>query len=99
MAEGQMVGVEELTLESMTHLASIGRIAAQWMADRGKVRPDLVGPSGLEADLQIALVGEQLEDREMRPRLARGGPGDGHPVPLARGASDRSVDRPGPRSQ
>src|SRR3954471_4212664 len=93
MSEGEAVSVKKLTLEAILVLASIGGVARQGMTDRGEVGADLVGAAGLEADLDVALGGEQLEYLEVGARLARGGAGDGHAMALARGAADRRVDR------
>ena len=81
------------------HRPPVGDVADQRVADRREVGADLVGAPGLQPRLQIGLGGEQLEHREVGARLARGGAGDRHPVPLPRRAPDRRVDRAGARAR
>ncbi len=99
MLEGEAVGVQELALEAVAIGAAVGDVAGQGVADRGEVGADLVRAAGLQARLQVALLAQQLQHREVRARLARGGAGDRHPVALARGAADRGVDRAGARAE
>jgi hypothetical protein len=58
-----------------------------------------MGAAGLQARLQVALQGQQLQHGEVGARLPRGGAGDRHPVALAGSAADRRVDRPGSRAE
>jgi len=99
MGEGEVMGVQELALETVAHLAPVGGIAAERVADGGEVGPDLVRAPRLQASLEVGLLGQQLEDGEMGSCFARGRAGDGHPVALPGGAADRGVDRPGPRAE
>ncbi len=99
MVEGEPVGVEELALEAVLALAAVGRVADQGVADRGEVGADLVGAAGLQTGLEVGLGAEQLDHLEVGAGLARGGARDRHPVALARGASDRGVDRAGARGE
>src|SRR4051794_21741989 len=99
MGKGEPVSVEELALEAVLALTSIGGIARQGMPDRGEVGADLVDAAGLEANFDVALGAEQFEHLEVSARLARGGAGDGHAVALPRGAADRRVDRAGARGE
>src|ERR1044072_833802 len=73
--EGRPVRGQELALEAVLHLAAVGRVAGQRVADRGEVGADLVRAAGLQPGLQVGLGGERLEHLEMGAGLALGGPG------------------------
>ena len=87
------MGVQKLPLEAIPSGDAVERVAADRMADRGKVDTNLMGPPGLEHDPQQRGVRQQALDLEMRPR----GPGlirlDRHLQPVARVATDRRIDR------
>ncbi len=99
MIEGKPVGVEELTLQAVLLATAVGRVANQWVSNRGEVGADLVRATGLQAGLEVGLGGQELEHFEVCAGLPRGSTGDRHAVALARGAANRGIDRARSRSE
>src|SRR6185295_2379336 len=71
MRETQPHGVQELALQAKLVRASIDRIARDRQIDRREVDPDLVGAAGLELHVQQGMPREELDELEVRDRVAR----------------------------
>src|SRR3954452_1401784 len=71
MRETQPRGVEELALEAELVRASVDRIARHGEIDRGEMDPDLVRAAGLELHVQQRMPREELDELEVRHRVAR----------------------------
>ena len=97
MTEAQCERVQELPREPQVARHAIARVSAHRQADRGEVHANLVRAAGLEPDLEERVLGELLDELEMRDRLSglvRVERATGALPPVA---SDGSVDAPGAR--
>src|SRR3954470_23914331 len=70
MRETQPLGVEELALEAELVRASIDRVARNREVDRGEMDSDLVRAAGLELHVQERMPREELDELEVRDRVA-----------------------------
>src|SRR3954471_20160556 len=71
MRETQPHGVEELALEAELVRASIDRIAGHREIDRGEMDSDLVRAAGLGLHMEQCMPREELDELEVRDRVAR----------------------------
>ena len=96
MQERQSRGVQREPFhrdrQRRTTAPPVHAIARHRVAEVGQVDPDLVGPAGLQARLQISEVGEALEDPppRHRPPSPAHGP-NGHPGAVVRVSPDRLI--------
>jgi len=72
--------------------SAVDGISEQRVTPVGKVHPDLVCPTRLEADVESRVVGEALANPVVRDRRLAARSDDGHTRPLARVPTDRFVD-------
>src|SRR3954452_3469193 len=71
MRETQPRGVQELALEAELVRASVDRIARHGEIDRGEMDSDLMRAAGLELHVQQRMPREELDELEVRHRVAR----------------------------
>ena len=63
--------MKELALEPELARAPVDRIAGDGEVDRREMHTDLVGPPRLEPHVKERMAREQLDDLEVRDRVAR----------------------------
>src|SRR2546423_506204 len=71
MVEREPRRVEELTLEPQLTRAAVDRIAGHRKIDCREMDADLMGSTGLQTHVQQSVTRKELDDLEVRDRLAR----------------------------
>src|SRR5438093_515836 len=97
MRERQAARVQELALEAELARASVDRVTRNREVDRRQVHADLVGAAGFELDLEERVTREQLDELEVRHRVARSVRIERVPQGVAAVAADRGFDAPAAR--
>src|SRR5439155_22423363 len=92
MLEREPGGMEELTLEAELARSAIDRVTRDGQVDGSEVDADLVGSSRLEPDVQQRVARQQLDEVEMRDRVAGRVGVERVPQSIAPVAADRSLD-------
>src|SRR6266542_4682346 len=92
MHEGKAGGMQELALETQLARPPVDGVARNREVDRGEMDADLVCPAGLELDVEECMAREQLEQLELRHRIARGRSVERTPERIAAVAADRRFD-------
>src|SRR5204862_4087936 len=99
MRKGKPRSVEELALQAEVAGAAVHRIARDREPDRLEVNADLVRAAGFERDAEESVGAQQLDDLEMRDRLARSVRVERVARRVAAVAADRRLDPPRARAR
>src|SRR3954470_14168358 len=91
--ERETRSVEELAMEAEVAALPVQRVAGDREIDGAEVDADLVRPPGLEPHTEERVARQELDQLEVRHRLARRGRIERMPRRVVTVAADRRVDR------
>src|SRR5919204_6316254 len=99
MRERESRGMQELPLEPDLARLPVDRIACNGQVNRGEMHADLMRATGLEPHVKQRMLRQQLDQLEVRHRLARPVRVERLPEGIPPVASDRCFDSPATRTR